>query len=658
MQLARLPLWGVLVLACLLPLAPAPQRSLGEDKPRQTPLVQWLDPNPLKAMSAFRTPAEARTRGMARAVVSGEQYHVLRVEFKDAAKCRAFSLKGATPLARFEKFATVLVKVDDARTLNALSGLIDTTDPATDSDRPIVWIEAGDTAVAPPPPPVRAVEEKPRGFERIARGGVGGLTGKGVIIAVVDSGIDFRSREFITDEGGKPSSRLLYLWDTLRPPPEGGPGKAGPLRYPNGAPIGTLYSRADLTAELRAGGKRIPEPDTVGHGTGCAAVAAGNGRHSGKDHVGAAPGADLIAVRVGSEKGVENAYLLGAICGWVEKVAGGRPFVVTCSFGGHKGGHDGFRIQERELTARFAASARGRALCIAAGNEGEDRLHARVEFAKKGDKTVLRWVPTSEEKPAAAVLTLFLDAGTERDILIEKPAEVRVLSGRRNRLSGSFEVALMVPAEGKLELSSKADRAVAVDAYLTAAEGHVGFHKDLETRSGLIGTPGMAEGALTVGSYDFNDEFPYRKGDSRRLPIEAGGKLEMLEPGALSAYSSPGYSRKGTLKKPDIVAPGQYHIVPAVTATPKGLRNAAGGLTFFNGTSAATPYTAGIVALMLEKNPRLTVGQIKELIHANATSGTSKVPDRHVGKAPNPEWGYGKLDRQAVERLIAAVPKP
>src|SRR5262249_49475210 len=161
----------------------------------------------------------------------------------------------------------------------------------------------------------------------IVRGGISGLTGKGVIIAVIDSGLDFRNPDFITyDAAGQPTSRLLYLWDTVGNDYDArGLGSKPPLSYPNGASSATLYTRGQLTAELRSPTPGIPATDINGHGTACAGIAAGNGNNGpGKDYVkGVAPDADIIAVRVGGVKlangnvsgELDNIYLLGAIGG-------------------------------------------------------------------------------------------------------------------------------------------------------------------------------------------------------------------------------------------------------------------------------------------------------------------------------------------------------
>jgi subtilisin family serine protease len=71
-----------------------------------------------------------------------------------------------------------------------------------------------------------------------------------------------------------------------------------------------------------------------------------------------------------------------------------------------------------------------------------------------------------------------------------------------------------------------------------------------------------------------------------------------------------------------------------------------------NGTSAATPYVSGIVALMFQKKPTLTLGAVKDLFKGNAgKAGLNFFRDA----IPNKNWGYGKLDLAAIDRIFAGL---
>src|SRR5262249_53024818 len=212
-------------------------------------------------------------------------------------------------------------------------------------------------------------------------------------------GIGFKNPDFMrNDAEGRPTSCSLYFWDTTRSPfGEEKPAHRAPASYPNGVPIGSVYTQDELTAGLRSAVPRVPAWDTVGHGTACASVAAGNNTRGRpaidqKDEpVGVAPDADLLAVRLG-ERDATNIYLLGCICDWIDKLAGPRPVVISCSFGIPRGGRDGTQVLERQLDARFPPDTKSRVICVAAGNDGLLPLHAAVAVEAKAEKpSLLKW---------------------------------------------------------------------------------------------------------------------------------------------------------------------------------------------------------------------------------------------------------------------------
>jgi subtilisin family serine protease len=605
-----------------------------------------MDPARRLAARTAQSLESARERRLTALRFGGQEYSVLHIEFRDAATCAAFQMTDVTPLTRFDRFATVFVPRENQKVVEAVG------------DAPgVVWIDQDETAQAPPPPQISVTNERPKTSEIIARGGVGGLTGKGVIVAIIDSGIDYHNPEFIDASSGQLVSRLLAYWDTLDDTFDRSGGKVGirpSFAYPNKASIGTIYTRDQLSADLRSPSPRIAEPDAEGHGTACAAVAAGNGRCSMGKYLGVAPAADLIGVRVSSGPQMENAYLLGAVCEWLDQIARreGRPLVINCSFASQGGGHDGCRIEEREIDARFPATAKGRAICIAAGNEDEDGMHSRVQLNRTAAQQQLQWVAIrgGRRGPRSADIALFVD-GVAPDAVTVQGDGVKVVARYIHPFSRSSVLDLEAPAQGTLQVSVTGNRGATVDAYVYGDAGKVRFTDKLCSRGQLIGSPGLAHNAVTVGSYDFNDGFDFPDADAR-LDIFPGGKPSMMQVGAISAYSNRGYSRRGDTK-PDLAAPGQYHIVPAVPATEKQKlpRDKNGKLTIFNGTSAATPYTAGVIALMLEKDPSLTVGQVKDLLHKHASH------DTYVGDVPNATWGYGKLDLEAIKAVIGAIEK-
>lgn len=161
------------------------------------------------------------------------------------------------------------------------------------------------------------------------------LTGKGILVACVDSGIDYSHPDFRNQDG---TTRILRLWDQSIP---GNP--------PKGYVIGTEYTseqiNAALAAETKAERERIvPSRDLSGHGTGVMGIAAGNGRASDGFYRGVAYESDLIVVKLGvsREEGFPRTTELLQGIDYVlrQAVALGKPVALNLSFGNNYGSHE------------------------------------------------------------------------------------------------------------------------------------------------------------------------------------------------------------------------------------------------------------------------------------------------------------------------------
>lgn len=606
---------------------------------------QTLKGDPLLIKSA--TPKSARDAGgsvaRTRGTRTADEFLVLNVEFISAAARQSFKQPGATVITGVDRFADMFVVSNAAK-----KAVLERPD--------VVWAEFGPTVEVPPPPKLRAAPPTRQIPETIVRGGISGLTGRGVILAVIDTGLDFRNPDFITyDAKGRPTSRLLYLWDTTSNVFDSQKlGSKAPFSYPNGASIGTLYTRAQLTAELRARAQRIPPADMNGHGTACAGIAAGSGNNDKKEKglnrretVGVAPDADIIGIRIDQgddSDGLENSYLTNAALDWLDRVAAVRPLVVSCSFGGHRGGHDGQLITERQINARFPLTKPGRAIVIAAGNEGNDGFHAEATFRGKANAKLVTWNSTGE-----SYLRVYFDTNDSQ--IGYAPAgqtELTYVGGSINPFTKQLSATVKVPdGEGGMWLFTDSGRQTHAHLYLG---GDATFAPDVVAYNTLVGNPGTATNAITVGSYDWNDVFDYQDKRSSLFDVCEGKELTI---GGLSCYSSPGYARNGTVK-PEVTAPGEWFTASYAknlegTGVGEWTVDKTGRYVAMNGTSSATPYTAGIIALMLQKKPALTVGEIRRLLTTNASR------DPFTGPVPNPKWGYGKLNLPAVQKILAAL---
>jgi subtilisin family serine protease len=627
--LALLPLSGVLLLSLAL-VRPGP----GADKPSR--------------------PAEAAPR-------IGGVYHV---ECMDETACKDLREllkkehpKGAHVFSHFGKFFDVFIRSvlrkdeyvpDEAgqKALDAITGF-----------KGYSWLEPGGGARVPPPPKSAAGKGTRGVADPILSGPVHGLEGKGVIIAILDTGIDYYNEDFTTPSNDGPVSRVLYYWDTFARPPlkfEYGRKADPPVRHLNGVGVGALYTRDELTEAIRNNDHTIQvDQDRHSHGTGCATIAAG-GRAGGGKRRGVAPGADLVIIRIGVAGNMSNGYLLNAACGWLDELGRklDRRVVLSCSWGGHFGGYDGNNVEHRQLNARFGPTAKGRALCLSAGNEGFEPIHTELDLAP-GEKAELRWNAPGNDQ----ALKLLFDTADPKDVAFEGDyAEAAKANLELHKPSGqvrSFLGGQSVKAgEGKLTVKAAGPRKVHLDAYILS--WHTGgwllseFLSPKPVFGKLIKSLAATPNAITVGSYDWNPlGVTGKPEDVQKSRAEVGS----LQVGQLSAYSSPGPSRAANAAdalKPDVVAPGEWFIVNR-SATDKP---DSGGLGTFNGTSAATPYVAGVVALMLEARPTLTPKEVKAWLGEYARRSANDDFVKDDGGLPNGRWGRGKLRADAVRAML------
>ncbi len=217
------------------------------------------------------------------------------------------------------------------------------------------------------------------------------LTGAGVLVAVLDSGIDFQRQEFRREDG---STRILYLWDqTLRPdasnrPEEGaeaggqeGSGNGGEIQKrfpPAGFGMGVEFDSEQIDLALDAGSlqgqfRLLPSVDTSGHGTAVAGIAAGES----ESYHGVAPEAALLIVKLGLpnvESFPRTTEIMRGVTYAVRKgMELGMPVVINLSFGNTYGSHDGSSLLERFLDN--AAEMGRTVICVGSGNEGSSGGH-------------------------------------------------------------------------------------------------------------------------------------------------------------------------------------------------------------------------------------------------------------------------------------------
>ena len=167
---------------------------------------------------------------------------------------------------------------------------------------------------------------------------IGNLSGKGVLLAVIDSGVDYFLEDF-RNEGG---SRILYLWDQ-----EQESDSEREWEPPQGFRIGVEYTKEQIDRALAAENRQealtiVPQQDFTGHGTAVTAIAASSNPEILLQ--GVAPECELLIVKLRSAAGSDfpaTTELMRAVTYAVRKsLVLNRPLVINLSFGNTYGSHE------------------------------------------------------------------------------------------------------------------------------------------------------------------------------------------------------------------------------------------------------------------------------------------------------------------------------
>lgn len=458
------------------------------------------------------------------------------------------------------------------------------------------------------------------------------LFGQGILVAVIDSGIDYENADFRNEDG---STRIRYLWDQSLVPAEG-------RVPPEGYSIGAEYTAAQIDEALRQPSiqerrRLVPSMDTSGHGTAVAGVAAGNGRNSNGQYAGVAPQSELIVVKLGNprkEGFPRTTELMQGLDYVIRKALELRiPVAVNISFGNTYGSHDGTSLLERfidDISNIWKSS-----ICIGSGNEAASAGHTSGVMEEDRDTVIQLAVQNNQPTLSIQIWKEYTDI---IDISLVSPAGVTVgpiqeVLGPQRFTVGQTEILLYYGEPSP---------------YSTAQEIYIDMlPKDTYITGGvwkIVLTPRK----IVSGAYELwlpsenvvnrgtgflfptdNTTLTIPSTASRAITVGAYNALTF----AYADFSGRGYTREERLVKPDLAAPGVDITTVAV----------GGGYAQFTGTSFATPFVTGSAALLMEwgivrENDPFLYG---EKVKAYLRRGARPLPGFAV--YPNPQVGYGAL---------------
>lgn len=445
------------------------------------------------------------------------------------------------------------------------------------------------------------------------------LFGSGILIAIIDSGIDYAHPDFCNADG---STRIIELWDQT---------------------LDRIFTQSEINEALQASSSQqryqlVPSRDLSGHGTHVAGIATGNGRASNGQYRGVAPQSSLLIVKLGisdPDGFPRTTELMRAVDYVLQKAFSWQmPVAINLSFGNNYGSHDGASLLETYLDN--VSSYWKSCIVTGTGNEGASRIHTSGTFLTNFSPSAIPFSVSDYE--SGLNLQLWKSYSDEIEISLRHPngtvigpfqeqlgtyrftagmTELLVYYGKPSPYSTSQEIYLDFIPRGnyvdaglwELTLNPRHINAGSYDLWLPGQSvigSGTGFLYPTEETTLTI--PSTASKVISVGAYNaaFNTYAP---------------------------FSGRGFTRMEHRIKPDLAAPG----VNIISAAPGG------GYTSKSGTSMAAPFVTGSCALLMEwgilrgNDPYLYGEKTK----AYLIRGTKKLPA--FTEYPNPYIGWGTL---------------
>lgn len=485
------------------------------------------------------------------------------------------------------------------------------------------------------------------------------VSGKGVLVGVVDVGFDFTHPAFLDAEG---KSRIVAVWDQ-------GIESGTP---PKGFNYGHEIDDKQKITEAKHGSQ-----DYHSHGSHVAGIIGGSAVE-GLPYTGVAPGCEFIFVATPME---ENQVIDAVRYVFQKAEELGKPALVNLSLGSSTGPHDGTTLTD---IAYEELDSKGKVIVTAGGNSGGHRMHISKKLSSTDSLQTFIDVPWhlrqldfwgEKGNDFKISFSLYDTAGTKLQsmgcintqidsldttvVLNEKDSlQITAFSDDSSSLNGKPNISFLITDITK-NLNKTHRIAISVTGkgsihgWNSSYSHFKSYNKegfsDGDTVHTIIDGGGCSRGALTIGAMTSKNQYV-----NYHDTLKTGKSNEIV--GEIAPFSAIGPTIDGR-QKPNIVTPGNMIIAPYNSYNDWGDSSeitdtfTVNGRTYsygkMSGTSMATPFAAGAVALMLEVNPNLNRTDIMKIL--KETSYEDNFTGTFV-EGTYSRWGYGKFDVKAAVR--------
>lgn len=535
--------------------------------------------------------------------------------------------------------------------------------------------------------------------QAVANGLPQAYTGKGVVVGIIDLGIDYNHAAFLDAKG---NSRVVKV-----------------LNYTINTDMSGSFQEYNTPAEIG-----VVKTDNFyeSHGTHTSAIAVGS-EHGNSLH-GVATEAEIILVGRGALGTDENTVdAIDRIFKYADSK--NMPAVINISMGHMNDLHDGSTLIAKAIKQQTNSGTKpGRIVVMSAGNSADNR-YSVVKTLGSADangwqlKTVLGSdnVPTATEKPAYSSVNVFMYANDGKDFTAALKA-VNIETGEVKEVSAMTEGKFAPVIDKGEKINIKGEKVVAWTASasdcsmntkdwrlaifvkgtagqtITMVRSDEGIKEwglycpeKLKGQDYTDGCPDMAfncdaceDAVISVGAYTTLTEWAdYFTNLKHFIPSKITGQEQVV--GEIADFSSFCVDNNGK-NRPTVLAPGQvllsafngYDATYFTGGTPNTEKDltylcpAAMMVTINNdprchwygmmaGTSMSSPHTAGIIALWLQANPQLTEQEAVEIIKQTSVkddfvTDVTKIPSHNLVQA-----GNGKIDALAGLKKILNLTK-